>query len=480
MAICVVCGKENDPYLCDDCREKADIAERCMDIIKYRPKDEQNHDPVLEKVWNSLDDPYDSFRNIAFILSDELDIPKSGYIKVLSMTGSKSNVRKDSRPWFYDVYSEIKDKKGLSDYELNRLHGIALGAYYMDYDYFKAEEIASYLLKQKELPWQVYYNLSGFYMQTRRYDMAEKAMNDAIEHFSDDNFVVGMMQERIEKNEKQRAKAAEGKKEYMPRPDENIEEVRQKYADFMKSIGIDIDDEIKKSSSAGSSRSRSGSSKNGGINPIPRNEYPEPKEERNSNIDTFVAFDLETTGKISKYHSIIEIGAIKVVNNKVVNKAKFTFQEFVKPLDNKHVSEEITEITGITDDEVQSARPVWEVLPDFLDFAGDNVLLGFNCMIFDSKFMVRAGRYSRRIIENKYFDVMKYSKKFLSDLGIEKPKGNPSLEELAEKLNIKNPRAHRALADAITTAKVFLKLKEMESKKAESNVDDLLNDIDKW
>ena len=130
--------------------------------------------------------------------------------------------------------------------------------------------------------------------------------------------------------------------------------------------------------------------------------------------------------------------------------------------------------------QVMDFTPGLFILPDFLDFAGDSVLVGYNCITFDKRYMIRAGRYSHRIIENKLFDVMKYSKKFLSDLGIEKPKGNASLEELSKKFNIKNPRAHRALADAIMTVKVFLKLKEMENKKAESNVDDLLNDIDNW
>ena len=472
MAICVVCGKENDSYLCDECKEKTDIEQLCMDIIKYNANNSYYDNPIWRQIWYKLNDPDENFKNIAFTLSYELDPPKSEYIKVISMTGNKAYIKKDSKSWFYDIYSEIKDDKGLSDYERNRLHAIALKAYYEDYNYYEADKIASYLLKQKELPVQAYYNLSEFYMNTRRYDTVEKVLNDAIKRFSDNSFTVGKMRGRVKKNEEQKKKAAEGKREYMPK----YKEDQEMYIDFMRSIGIDVDNG---KGPSGSSRSRSGSSKNGGITPIPRDEYPKMKEERDPNIDTFVAFDLETTGT-GQYDSIIEIGAIKVVNNKIVEKDKFIFQEFVKPLDGKHVKEEITEITGITDDEVQSARPVWEVLPDFLDFAGDSVLVGYNCITFDKRYMIRAGRYSHLIIENKLCDVMKYSKKFLSDLGIEKPKGNASLEELSQKFNIKNPRAHRALADAITTAKVFLKLKEMESKKVESNVDDLLNDIDKW
>ena len=477
MAICVVCGKENDSYICDNCKDKADIAQICRDIIKYRPNNEEESDPVLKKIWESFDDPYEGFKNIAFELSYELDSPESEYIRIISMTGNSSNVKKNSRPWFYDIYSEIKDAEGLSDYERNRLYGIALGAYYMDYDYFKAEELASYLSDQKELPWQVYYNMSEFYMNTRRYDMAEKAINDALENFADNKFVVDMMTLRAGKNEKQRKKAAEGKKEYMPNPKENAAEVKQKYIEFMDSIGIKV--EVSKSSKAGGFKTRSCSSKNGGIVPIPREEYPIPAETRNADMDTFVAFDLETTGT-GTYNSIIEIGAIRVVDNEIVDKAEFKFQELVKPMDGKHVKSDITELTGITDDDVQSARNIWEVFPDFMDFVGDSVLVGYNCITFDSRYMVRAGRYSHRIVENKYFDVMKYAVMFFDKLSIEKGKKSVKLEELAEKLNVENPRAHRALADAITTAAVFLKLKEMDDTSAKGNVDDILGDIDNW
>ena len=191
-----------------------------------------------------------------------------------------------------------------------------------------------------------------------------------------------------------------------------------------------------------------------------------------------MAFDLETTGRSSKIDSIIEIGAVKVVGGKVVETGEFTFQELVQPLDHKKVLAEITELTGITNDEAYAARPIWEVLPDFMRFAGNAVLVGFNCMTFDSRFMVRAGRYSNWIIENKYFDVMRYAAQFKEQLGIDAKK--VSLEELSGKLEIENPRAHRALADAITTARVFLKLKELDTGAESSSVEDLLSDLDEW
>ena len=92
--------------------------------------------------------------------------------------------------------------------------------------------------------------------------------------------------------------------------------------------------------------------------------------------------------------------------------------------------------------------------------------------------MVRAGRYSNLIIENRYFDVMRYADRFKDKLGLDKQK--VSLSELAEVLDIENPHAHRALADAITTAKIFLKLKNMENGEESISTEDLLSDLEDW
>ncbi len=186
---------------------------------------------------------------------------------------------------------------------------------------------------------------------------------------------------------------------------------------------------------------------------------------------------METTGRNTKIDSIIEIGAIRVIGDKIVEAAEFTFQELTQPLDHKKVSAEITELTGITNEEAYAGRVIWEVFQDFAKFAGDDVLLGFNCMAFDSKFMVRAGRYSNLIINNKYFDVMRYAMQMKDKLGISK---KPSLEELADKFGVENLQAHRALADAITTARVFLKLKELDDGAENSSVEEMLSDLDEW
>jgi DNA polymerase-3 subunit alpha (Gram-positive type) len=189
--------------------------------------------------------------------------------------------------------------------------------------------------------------------------------------------------------------------------------------------------------------------------PIPRNEYPLPQKAEGTYFKDFVAFDVETTGIDTIKDSIIELSAVKVKDGKIYD----TFSELVRPIDKK-IPAEVEQLTGITNDDVKNAREIWEVFPDFAKFIGDNVLVGYNNIAFDSKFLVRAGRYSYTIIQNKHLDVMHFARKYLKQQGINKV---VSLVELGKMLGIENPQAHRALADAETTAKIYLKL--MESQK---------------
>lgn len=460
MARCIVCGKETNSCLCDSCKAATDLEELCKNIIAYRPGSGENR--LWDEIAAEMNSPY-NFRNLAFALSANMNSPRKGYWRVMSLCGASSNISKASRPWLYEVYEVTALMEGLSTAERNRLHGIALGAYYMDYEYESAEKVATILCNEEGLPWQCFFNLSEYYTTTRRYDLADEVIAECAGQYSQDEFVAQTMRNLSEKNAKQRDKALAGKQEYLPNPKENRDEARKKYIDFLSSIGI----EAAIPATVGRAKTI-----------IPRDRYPSPIETRDTDFNSFVAFDIETTGRSSKIDSIIEIGAIKVIGDELVESQEFCFQELVKPLDHKKVSPEIEELTGISNAEAYAARPIWEVLPDFMKFVGDSVLVGFNCVVFDSRFMVRAGRYSNIIIENKYFDVMRFADQFKDDLGIDSKKA--SLDQLSEILEIENPRAHRALADAITTARVFLELKKRSTGAESVSVNDLLDDLDNW
>lgn len=433
MAVCLKCGKENSKYICNNCKQNCNIEQLCNEIISYNINSGGN------KIWNdiiaTLESPYD-FKKIVFALSEELATPRREYTQICCLAGNRSYVPKANREWLLDIYSKIIVSDGLTLDEKNRIRGLVISAYIADYRYYEAEEMVCELTQYDNLPSQVYYTLGDFYIKTRRYDMAEKVLNDGLLLYENIPEVKLKMSELLEDSKKRRNGCKSGKKEYMP----SSKTAKSKYIEFLTSIDIPVvlPDSVPK--------------------PIPKAEYPLPVETTNSEFDSFVAFDVETTGLSPARNSIIEIGAIKVMNGMVIESDEFIFREFVRPFERK-ITANITEITGITKDDIKDARKMWEVIPDFLDFAGDLPLVGFNSVSFDSKFLMRAGRYSHRVITNQHFDVMRYAKQFNDMLDLQ---NKASLGLMSGKLGIENPQAHRALADAITTAKVFLKLKEIE------------------
>ena len=454
MAICIICGKKKSAPLCSDCRSNVDIEKLCIELSTYSPNKCDN------KLWNGiaseLTNPL-NFRNIVFAITDELPTPRKEYLRIIRATGGGRFAAKDLRDWFYDTQEKIIDNESLSDYEKKLIKGALLNAYTADYRYNDADELADELSNFDDLPYQTSLNIADFYIKTRRYDEADDALNDALKKFSSNQDAAAEIGKMLEDSFNRRNFLTTRKKEYVP----NGQEARELYQKFMSTLGIELDlnaqkDKIPK--------------------PIPKDEYPAPVEIRDTNFSSFVAFDVETTGLSTVTDSIIELSGIKVIDSVIDESEKFVFSELVKPF-KKKVSEEIECLTGISQNDVKDKREMWEVIADFMKFVGDSVLVGYNCINFDSKFLARAGRYGNVIITNPYFDVMRYAVKFDNKLHT----GDKiSLEDISGILGIKNPSAHRALADALTTAKVFLKLKEMDTINEEPSLDDLLDDLDNW
>ena len=97
--------------------------------------------------------------------------------------------------------------------------------------------------------------------------------------------------------------------------------------------------------------------------------------------DDYVVLDLETTGVSWYRDTIIEFGAVKVVDRKPVD----TYQQLVNPM--RNLNPFITQLTGITPDMLEPAPTLDTVLPDFLRWCGDDAMIGHNIMQFDIKFI---------------------------------------------------------------------------------------------
>ena len=164
--------------------------------------------------------------------------------------------------------------------------------------------------------------------------------------------------------------------------------------------------------------------------------------------DTYVVFDLETTGFSSIKDKIIEIGAVKVENGVITDK----FSTFVNP--KVPIPFEITNLTGITDDMVMEAPDIETILPQFLEFVGDAVLVAHNAS-FDVSFIEQNCRYQDIIPDFTSVDTVAMARILLPTLSKFK------LNVVANALHISLENHHRAVDDAGATAEIFVKFVEM-------------------
>ena len=166
----------------------------------------------------------------------------------------------------------------------------------------------------------------------------------------------------------------------------------------------------------------------------------------------FVAFDLETTGLSSRTDRIIEIGAVILKNGEEIDR----FQTFVDP--ERPLDRRIVELTGITDEMLVGAPKIEEVLPKFLEFIGDRVLVAHNSD-FDTGF-IRA-ECTRLGYEYHYTaaDTLILSQNLLSHLNKFK------LNIVSNALNLPDFNHHRAGDDAMTCGLIMTRLmKQLEEE----------------
>ncbi len=164
--------------------------------------------------------------------------------------------------------------------------------------------------------------------------------------------------------------------------------------------------------------------------------------------DTYVVFDIETTGFSNVEDRIIEIGAVKVQGGEIVD----YYSSFVNP--GIPIPFRITELTSITDDMVMSAPKIDVILPEFLAFVGDAALVAHNAG-FDVGFIEQNCKNLGLPHEYTYLDTVALARVLLPTLAKYK------LDSVSKALGISLENHHRAVDDAKATAEIFVKFVEM-------------------
>jgi len=164
--------------------------------------------------------------------------------------------------------------------------------------------------------------------------------------------------------------------------------------------------------------------------------------------DTYVVFDIETTGFSNVEDRIIEIGAVKVRGGEIVD----CYSTFVNP--GIPIPFEITNLTSITDEMVMEAQKIDVILPEFLEFVGDAALVAHNAN-FDVGFIEQNCKNLGLPHKYTYLDTVALARVLLPTLAKYK------LNIVAKALGISLENHHRAVDDAGATAEIFVKFVEM-------------------
>ena len=176
--------------------------------------------------------------------------------------------------------------------------------------------------------------------------------------------------------------------------------------------------------------------------------------------DSFVIFDIETTGFNAKAHRIIEIGAVKVCGGRIVDE----FSSFVNP--QVPIPLHIETLTSISDITVADAETIENVLPEFLKFCWGSVLVAHNAD-FDTGFIRQKAEDLSLGYDFTHIDTVLLSQFLIPGLK------NYKLGTLVKHLNIPLAHHHRAVDDAKATAGIFLKLLEMLEDRGIDNLEEL-------
>lgn len=174
------------------------------------------------------------------------------------------------------------------------------------------------------------------------------------------------------------------------------------------------------------------------------------------NLADMIVYDLETIDNAPKSAEIIEIGAHRL---STIGSELESYYQLVKPTG--RIPQSSTHIHGIDNKTVANEPGIETVLPQFLSFIQDRILIGHNIAEFDNLVLERdLGKYLKRGLSNPYYDTLATAQRLY-------PRESCNLEALASKFNIKHDKMHRAIEDVQVTRRVFDELIKEDLRRRE-------------
>lgn len=172
-------------------------------------------------------------------------------------------------------------------------------------------------------------------------------------------------------------------------------------------------------------------------------------------LNDYVVIDLEMTGLNAKTDKILEVAAVRVREGKETECFSAIVDSGVR------LSDKVVELTGISQEQADAGMAYDETVQRFLEFLGEDVLVGQN-VIFDFSFLKQWAVNHKIVLEKQAVDTLKLARRFLP------PEQKKDLESLCGYFEIPRVNAHRALDDARETMQIFERLKQLYGEEYEA------------
>ncbi len=376
---CIICGKQAEKILCKVCIENAN-EELCYKICDY---DYYNSDNDLWKeLSDGLEKPY-LFKNYAFDVADLIGKERSEFIKI-NIANRKSpylGVPKDYRDNLLNNEKKLLVNDALNETEKNLIKALVLEVNVSRKNWDKVYSSVDDI-KLDKVYVEPYLILADYYTKIRKYEMAKEILEKSKEIFKDNKSVY-----RINSAIKECDERYSGtKKPWKPGKSEEIRE----FEAFLDKIGVEY--ETRKAHKSGAKKK------------IAEKDF-KPYNYFEGEIPNQYVVLWMTSEFYLKRREIVEINAYRVCNGKIID----DFHSFVKPLNT------IRKIENVNPKDIEDAKHIREVFPEFLEYLGDDVIAvaGF---VEQKQYLSRLARYSMMdSIENKVFDVVEYGEDVLDD-----------------------------------------------------------------
>ena len=175
-----------------------------------------------------------------------------------------------------------------------------------------------------------------------------------------------------------------------------------------------------------------------------------------------VVVDIETTGFSPLTEDIIKLSGVKIIKGEISD----IFHTFVKP--SKSIPGKIHELTGIDDLMVKDAPTIDVVIPKFIEFIGDAIIVGHNAS-FDMGFIEESASKLGIAFQYKSIDTLALSRFLWPELN------SHSLDNITKKCGVDLFDHHRAVDDAWATAEAYLKMIEMLTERGIKTIGEIIN-----